>query len=71
LLAQSEGLTGADKYKALGKGLYAVEQAEGYSRGAEIATAVLDIYIGIDATVSPDIAESLDNVDISNVNVSI
>jgi hypothetical protein len=71
LLAQAESLTGAEHYKALGKGLYSVELAEGYSRGAEIATAVLETYTDIDVTANPDVAASLDSVDISNVNVSI
>jgi len=71
LLAQAESLTGADYYKALGKGLYSVELAEGYARGAEIATAVLETYVDIDVSVNPDVAASLDSVDISSVNVSI
>ncbi|RUM42144.1 MAG: hypothetical protein DSY34_02485 [Desulfurobacterium sp.] len=71
LLAQAENLTGADYYKALGKGLYSVELAEGYARGAEIATAVLETYVDIDVSVNPDVAASLESVDISNVNVSI
>jgi hypothetical protein len=71
LLAQAENLTGINYYKAVGKGLYSVELAEGYSRGAEIATAVLETYTDIDVTANPGVAESLENVDISNVNVSI
>ncbi len=71
LLAQAQSLTGADYYKALGKGLYSTELAEGYARGAEIATAVLETYVDIDVSVNPDVAASLENVDISNINVSI
>ena len=71
LLAQAENLSGANYYKALGKGLYSVELAEGYARGAEIATAVLETYVDIDVSANPDVAASLDSVDISSVNVSI
>jgi len=71
LLKQAESLEGADYYKALGKGKYSVELAEGYERGAEIATAVLETYVNIDVSVNPDVADSLESVDISSVNVSI
>ena len=71
LLTRAGGLTGADYYKAGGRGLYEVELAEGYERGAEIATAVLETYMNVDVSVTPEVAASLDSVDISNVNVSI
>jgi len=71
LLSRAENLTGVDYYKALGKGLYSVELAEGYARGAEIATAVLETYVDMDVNANPDVAASLESVDISNVNVSI
>jgi len=71
LLTRAGGLTGADYYKAVGRGLYEVELAEGYERGAEIATAVLETYMNVDVSVTPEVAASLDSVDISNVNVSI
>jgi len=70
-LAQAESLTGADYYKALGKGLYYTELAEGYARGAEIATAVLETYLNVDVTESPEVADALEGVDILSVNVSI
>ncbi len=71
LLTQAQNLNEADYYKALGKGIYDVELAEGYARGAEIATAVLETYVNVDVSINPEVATSLDSVDISNVNVSI
>ena len=71
LLEQTQNLTGVDYYKALGKGVYKEELAEGYARGAEIATAVLDAFVSVDVSVNPGVAESLSSVDISSVNVSI
>jgi len=71
LLKQAESLEGADYYKALGKGKYSVELAEGYGRGAEIATAVLETYVNVDVSVNPDVADSLESVDISNLSVNI
>ena len=71
LLKQAESLEGADYYKALGKGKYSVELAEGYERGAEIATAVLETYVNVDVSVNPDVADSLESVDISNLSVNI
>ena len=71
LLSQAEKLEGSKYYEALGKGEYETELAEGYERGAEIATAVLETYVNIDVTANPDVADSLENVDISNINVNI
>jgi len=71
LVARAQELEGADMYKALGKGIYDLELSEGYARGAEIATAVLEAFVSVDVTANPGIAESLPNVDISSVNVSI
>jgi len=71
LVEKAQGLEGADMYKALGKGIYNLELSEGYARGAEIATAVLDAFVSVDASVTPDVAASLESVDISSVNVSI
>ena len=71
LLARAQGLSGVEYYRAEGRGVYELELAEGYARGAEIATAVLESYLSVDVTVSPEVANSLDSVDISNVNVSI
>jgi tetratricopeptide (TPR) repeat protein len=71
LLSQAEKLEGAKYYEALGKGEYEAELAEGYERGAEIATAVLETYVNVDVTSNPDVADSLESVDISNININI
>jgi hypothetical protein len=47
------------------------ETASGFEQGAKIATAVLESYISVDATVNVDAAEALDSVDVADVNISI
>jgi hypothetical protein len=60
-----------DYYVNYGKAILYDEVASGFEQGARIATAVLESYINVDATINVDAAEALDNVDVANVNISI
>jgi molecular chaperone GrpE (heat shock protein) len=73
-MAAAEQLADAknvDYYVNYGKAILYDEVASGFEQGAKIATAVLESYISVDATVNVDAAEALDSVDVADVNISI
>ena len=67
----ASGTYNADYYIALGEGILYDAIASGFEQGAEIATAVLESYVDVDVTANPDVAASLDSVDVSNVDINI
>jgi hypothetical protein len=73
-LAKAQALAdvkNADFYVAYGEAILYDALASGFEQGAKIATAVLESYISVDATVNADAAEALDSVDVAEVNISI
>ncbi len=71
LLEKAKELSGANYYKALGKGLYDKELAQGYKRGAELTRAVLETYEKLDITKNPDASTLLKVVDIYKTNFKL